>query len=181
MVLRACDLPLPPGRRGAVLGLMTAVLVAANASNVIDPRQGFGGHRHGRRARARVQGSRAARVVRHLAGVGTRPTPPLIDTRIDERLAHRQRPKAIICVVLLVVFVVLSAAVWRTLMQEIESTSGRVDTERPDASGGGGQGVPGVPAADADGHRQHPGLVRPDVVDAVLQVAALRRADPAER
>ncbi len=105
------------GASSAVLGLMTAVLVAANASNVIDPRQGFSG------AIAMVgapgPGSRAAELHQSFGtwlGSGQAATPSLIDTRIDERLAW-QRPKAIICVVLLVVFVVLSAWVWRTLIR----------------------------------------------------------------
>ena len=43
--------------------------------------------------------------------------PSLIQSKIDDRLAW-QRPKAIICSVLLMVFVVLSDRIWRTLIRK---------------------------------------------------------------
>jgi len=47
---------------------------------------------------------------------GQTDTPTLVTARIDDRLAW-QRPKAIICSVLLVVVLALCAQIWRTLIR----------------------------------------------------------------
>ncbi len=105
------------GASSVVLALMLAVIVVANISNVVDSRHGFSG------AIGMVltapPGTRDAELHQSFTSwlqSGGTATPSLIDTRIDERLAW-QRPKAIICSALLVVFVLLSARIWRTLIR----------------------------------------------------------------
>ncbi len=86
-----------------VFALMMALIVAANASNVADPRHGFSGGL-GMLGTPRA-GTRTADL--HQAFTtwlqsGQSETPILVNSRIDDRLAW-QRPKAIICSALLVV------------------------------------------------------------------------------
>ncbi len=101
----------------AVLALMMAVLVAANLSNAVDPRPGFSG------AVGMVGTSRAGTRTADLHQAfttwlwsGRADVPALVDSRIDGRLAW-QRPKAAICSVVLVVFVLLGARLWRELIR----------------------------------------------------------------
>lgn len=100
-----------------IFALVMALLVAANASNVADPRHGFSG---GLGMLGTPQpGTRAAELHQSFATwlqSGQTDTPTLVTARIDERLAW-QRPKAIICSVLLVVLLVLCAQIWRTLIR----------------------------------------------------------------
>lgn len=101
-----------------IFGLMMALLVAANASNVADPRHGFSGGL-GMLGTPRA-GTRAAELHQSFATwlqSGQIDTPTLVSARIDDRLAW-QRPKAIICSVLLVMVLLLSARVWRALIRK---------------------------------------------------------------
>lgn len=105
------------GASSVVVAMMMALFVAANASNVADPRHGFSGGL-GMIGTAGA-GTRTAEL--HQAFTtwlqsGQSETPTLIKSRIDDRLAW-QRPKAIICGALVVVFVLLSAHIWRTLIR----------------------------------------------------------------
>jgi len=101
----------------AVLAVMMALIVAANASNVADARSGFSG------GLAMIDTPRAGTRTAELnqsfttwLQSGQTDTPMLINSRIDDRLAW-QRPKAIICAVLLVGLVLLSVRIWRTLIR----------------------------------------------------------------
>ncbi len=100
-----------------VFTLMMALIVAANASNVTDPRRGFSGGLDmiaSPRAGTRTAELHQAFMTWLQSG---RPTAPaLVNRTIEDRLAW-QRPKAIICGALLVVLVWLSATIWRTLIR----------------------------------------------------------------
>jgi len=105
------------GASSVLLALMMAVIVAANISNVVDPRHGFSGAVD--MVGAPRTGTRTAELHQAFTAwlqSGRTDMPSLIDTRIDERLAW-QRPKAIICSVLLLALVLLSARIWRTLVR----------------------------------------------------------------
>lgn len=131
--------PRPDGRRlsfervtylgvalsSALLSLLMGLLVAANLSNVVDPQRGFSG------AVGMIgpspAGSSDAELHRAFASwlqSGAVDVPALVDETIDQRLAW-QRPKAIVCAMLLVGFVVLGAAVWRGLIRRSRARQGR--------------------------------------------------------
>ncbi len=104
------------GLLSVLVGFFLVLLVMANVSNVVHPRQGFLGtismlsppapntptFKLHKDINAWLQSDRAK-------------TPELLQNRVDERLAW-QRLKAIICIVLLAVFVVLSFYTWRKLL-----------------------------------------------------------------
>ncbi len=101
----------------AVFALTMALLVSANASNVADPRHGFSGGL-GMLDTPRA-GTRAGELHQSFATwlqSGQTDTPTMVNARIDDRLAW-QRPKAIICSVLLVVVLLLCAHIWRILIR----------------------------------------------------------------
>ncbi len=101
-----------------VVGLLMALIVVANASNVLNPRQGFSG------AIGVLSTSQAGT---HKAELyqsfntwlqsGNTHIPSLIQSKINNRLAW-QRPKAIICSALLAIFVAVSIRIWGTLIRQ---------------------------------------------------------------
>ncbi len=105
------------GAASAFLAMVMAALVAANVSNAVDPRQGLTGA---------VDLVGAPTPDTETAGLhhafatwlrsGRSETPSVVDERVDGRLAW-QRPKALICLVLLLVIVLVSARIWRTLVR----------------------------------------------------------------
>ena len=101
---------------GASLSALLAVVVAANISNVLEPRTGFAGTLS--MIGAAAPGTQTA-TLHHAFTTwlqsGSGETPPLVQQSIDDRLAWQQ-PKAIICSVLFVVFAWLSTRLWRTLI-----------------------------------------------------------------
>ena len=129
--------PRPAGRRwtferrtyltfgilSGVVGLGMALIVAANVSTVLSPRQGFAGSIG--MIRPAAPGSAREALVGSVAtwlSSGSPETPPLLQQAIDDRLAW-QRPKAVVCIVLLLAVVALGFLVWRSL------TAGHVDEE----------------------------------------------------
>jgi hypothetical protein len=111
----------------AAAGIM-ALLVAANLSNVANPRHGFSG------AVGMIgdpaPGSGGAELHRAFLDwlqTGTPATPDRVSAAIDARLAW-QRPKAIICSVLLVVCVVVCARVWRHVIVRSRAHAARWTT-----------------------------------------------------
>lgn len=105
------------GALSLVTGLMMAVLVAANVSNTVNPRAGLAGvigpsgpPRAGVLAQAFTTWLQS----------GSANVPPLIQSKVDERLDW-QRPKAAICGVLLVAFVALSVRLWSRLLTRAEA------------------------------------------------------------
>jgi len=100
----------------AVLALMMAVVVAANLSNVLNPRHGFSGSVDMIVvARSGTPTSTLHQAFTTWLQSGDAQMPSLVRRRIDDRLAW-QRPKAVICGVLLILFVALGAHIWRTLV-----------------------------------------------------------------
>jgi uncharacterized membrane protein YidH (DUF202 family) len=102
-----------------------ALVVAANVSNVLDPRHGFGG------ALGLIGSPKAGTSASELHAAyaawltsGTDDVPARVNEAIDDRLAW-QRPKAIITSVLLVCFVALAAMTWRSLVRRSRARTGR--------------------------------------------------------
>jgi hypothetical protein len=76
----------------------------ANVTSVVNPRQTLSGTTFSRIGQTWLRSGRAQ-------------ISPLLQHAIDERLAW-QRPKAIICSILLVAFVTLTMFLWRTLIRQ---------------------------------------------------------------
>lgn len=115
---------------GAVLAtgvaLLLAVVVVANVSTVLSPRQGFAGSLG--MLGSPAQGSRSA-VVQHevstwLESSNPVAVPPELQQRVDARLSW-QRPKAVVTSVLLVVVSVLGLLAWRRLVRRARASGGR--------------------------------------------------------
>ena len=96
------------GVAGLTLGMLMAVVFAANVTSVVNPRQTLSGVTFSETGETWLQS-------------GSAQISPVLQHAIDERLAW-QRPKAIICTVLFVAFVTLSVFLWRTLIRR--STTG---------------------------------------------------------
>jgi hypothetical protein len=95
------------GAASLAVGLLMAVVCYANVTSVVDPRQTLAGTTFSRVGEAWLRSGSA-----HLS--------PVLQHAIEERLAW-QRPKAIICSVLLVAFVALTAFLWRRLLRQSAS------------------------------------------------------------
>lgn len=105
------------GLVSAGTALFLALVVAANVSNVLDPQAGFAGAL-GLLGSPKA-GTSAAQLQDAFAGwlrSGAAAVPPEVTAAIDDRLAW-QRPKAMICSVLLVAAVALTAVAWRALVR----------------------------------------------------------------
>lgn len=101
---------------GGLLAALTAVVIAANVSNVLDPRRGFAG------SIGMIGTDRAgtSTVSLHQSFMmwlqsDSSATPPLVQRAIDDRLAWQQ-PKALISIVLFFVCVWLCVRIWRALI-----------------------------------------------------------------
>ena len=91
------------GSASLVLGLLMAVAFWANVTSVVNPGQ-------------TLAGTTFSRVGETWLRSGSAQISPLLQRAIDERLGW-QRPKAIICAVLLVALVTATALLWRTLLR----------------------------------------------------------------
>jgi hypothetical protein len=91
------------GAVGLTLGLVMAVVFAGNVTSVVNPRQTLSGTTFSPAGETWLQS-------------GSAQISPLLQHAIDERLAW-QRPKAVICSVLLVAFVTVTVFLWRTLIR----------------------------------------------------------------
>jgi hypothetical protein len=89
-----------------VFGLFLLVAFAANLSVVLNPGPGL----------VDAIGPAGTGLSKAWLQSGSAHVPPLIQHRVDQRLAW-QRPKAIICGVLLIVFAALSVRLWRPLLR----------------------------------------------------------------
>lgn len=105
--------------------LFLALVVAANVSNVLDPQAGFAG------ALGLLGSPKAGTSAAQLHDAfaewlrsGAAAVPPEVSAAIDDRLAW-QRPKAIICSILLVAAVTLTALAWRALVRRSRVRQGR--------------------------------------------------------
>jgi uncharacterized membrane protein YidH (DUF202 family) len=92
------------GAVSLILFLFMAVVFWANVTSVVNPRQTLSGTTFSPIGEAWLQS-------------GSAQISPLLQQAIDERLAW-QRPKAVICGVLLVAFVALARLLWRTLIRQ---------------------------------------------------------------
>jgi len=105
------------GVSSVAVGLLLALVVVANLSNVLDPRHGFAGA-IGLLGTPRVG---SPKYELHQAfdtwlQSGSSQMPAVVQNRIDDRVSWQQ-PKSIICSVLLLGFVLLSARIWRRLIE----------------------------------------------------------------
>ncbi|MEU8819676.1 hypothetical protein [Actinoplanes sp. NPDC048796] len=91
------------GVTSLVLSLVMAVAVWANVTSVVDPRR-------------TLSGTAFSPVGRRWLEAGRAELSPALQRAIDERLAW-QRPKAVICAVLLVGLVTLTVLLWRSLLR----------------------------------------------------------------
>jgi hypothetical protein len=108
------------GALSVVLALGLALIVAANASNGLDPEAGFSGSL----GLLGTPPSKLERAFDSWLQSGSTQVPPLVQNKVDARLAW-QRPKAVVCSVLLVVCVMLAAHMWRTLIRRSRVREGR--------------------------------------------------------
>ena len=106
------------GALSAVVGLLIALIVAANTTNVLNPQHGFSllvdslGT-----PKAGTQMDKLYQAFNTWIQSGSANIPPLIQRKIHERLAFHTT-KAIVCGVLLVVFVAFSIRIWSTLIKK---------------------------------------------------------------
>ncbi len=105
------------GVLSVVVGLLLAVIVAANVGTVLRPRPGFVGtiEMLGTPS-AGTQRAKLDEAFTRWLHSGRATMPPAIRAAIDDRLAW-QRPKAIISSILLALCAVLSSCIWRTLLR----------------------------------------------------------------
>lgn len=111
--------------------LFLGVVVAANLSTVLNPRQGFAASVNMLSPNPSA-GSPAAELygsVNTWLQSGSTEVPPVLQQRIDDRLSW-QRPKAVICSALLVIFVVASGLIWRALIRRSRDGTGRWGPKR---------------------------------------------------
>jgi hypothetical protein len=92
------------GAVSLAIGLVMAVVSWGNVTSVVNPRQ-------------TLSGTTLSRIGETWLQSGSGRISPLLQQAIDERLAW-QRPKAIICSVLLVAFVTLTVFAWRVLIRQ---------------------------------------------------------------
>ncbi len=113
------------GVLSVLVGLFLALVVAANVSTVVNPRPGFAGSISMLGTpKAGTQTDDLYRSVNAWLQSGSPDTPSVVQSRIDDRLAW-QRPKAIVTSVLLLVFLALSALIWRTLIRKSRDHAAR--------------------------------------------------------
>ncbi len=91
------------GTVSLTLGLLMGVVCWANVTSVVNPRQ-------------TLSGTTFSPVGERWLRSGRAQLSPLLQQAIDDRLAW-QRPKAVICGILLVAFVALTVFLWRTLLR----------------------------------------------------------------
>lgn len=98
-----------------LIALMLALLIAANLTSVLDPRQGFAGA-IGLLSAPRPQTVQLQQAFITWLESGTTEVPAIVQTAVDDRLEWQQ-PKAIICAILLVAFVALCVLCWRAFLR----------------------------------------------------------------
>ena len=109
-----------------VVALFLGLVLAANVSTVRNPRQGFVGS-ISLLNQSPSEGSRTAELYAAVASglrSGSAEIPTALQERVDDRLSW-QRPKAVICSILLIGFVFATAFVWRSLIRRSRSRVGR--------------------------------------------------------
>ena len=118
------------GVLSVLVAVVMAVIVAANVSTAMHPREGFAGSIS--MLGTPQPGTPTDAVYRSVytwLESGSAATPPELQAQVDERLGW-QRPKAIVCGVLLVVFASLSAFIWRALIRRSRDPAARWSLRR---------------------------------------------------
>ncbi len=111
----------------SVVGMLLAVVVAGNLSNVLNPRQGLAGAIGAPGDLKPAATGELTRSLTRWMRSGNAEVPPVIQNAVDARLAW-QEPKAVITTVLLLAFVAVSVAVWRRVFSR--SRAGQRGTGR---------------------------------------------------
>jgi hypothetical protein len=113
------------GLLSVVVAIFLALVVAANVSTVLSPREGFKGS-IGMidTSRAGAEDGALNQSFNGWLRSGSTDMPSLIQGEIDDRLSW-QRPKAVLCTVLLLGFAGLSALIWRTLIRRFRMPEAR--------------------------------------------------------
>ena len=101
------------GLLSSIVSLFFALIVAANATNAFNPVPGFSLLADSSSISTNTV---AGRALNEWIQSGNGNVPPVLEQKVQERIAW-QRPKAIICGMLLVVFVVLSVRLWSALIR----------------------------------------------------------------
>ncbi len=105
------------GALSIVVGLMMALIVTANATNVVDPQHGFSLLPDSLGAStADTQMGQLRQAFNTWLQSGNTDIPSIIQGKINERIAFHTT-KAIVCGILLILFVVLSKFIWNTLIK----------------------------------------------------------------
>jgi uncharacterized membrane protein len=101
-----------------IVGLLMALLVGVNAGTVLKPQPGFSGviSMLGRSPSGTPKAELQQSFNRWLQS-GSTQIPPLVQSKINDRLAWQQ-PKAIICSVLLTTFSMVSMRIWGKLIRQ---------------------------------------------------------------
>lgn len=106
------------GAVSTAVGLLIALIVAVNATNVLNPLSGFSALVDSLGTpQAGTQMDKLYQAFNTWLQSGSTHIPSLIQSKVDERLAW-QRPKAIVSGVLLIVCGALSTYLWRTLLKK---------------------------------------------------------------
>ena len=101
-----------------VLSLFMVLIVAANVSSALNPRQGFSGSISMLgNPKLGTQTYELQQSVNSWLQSSNSDIPTALQSKVDERLAW-QRPKAFICTFLLAIFLCLSAYIWRVLIKK---------------------------------------------------------------
>jgi hypothetical protein len=101
------------GLLSSIFGLLFALIVAANATNAFNPVPGFSLLAG---SSSTSSNSAAGRALNEWIQSGNGNVPPVLEQKVQERIAW-QKPKAIICGILLVVSAVLSLRLWNALIE----------------------------------------------------------------
>ncbi|MBK9434537.1 MAG: hypothetical protein IPN52_05265 [Micrococcales bacterium] len=101
---------------GSTVGLLLTVVVAANLSNVLNPRQGLAGAIGTPGDLKPAASGELTQSLTAWVRSGSAEVPQLIQNQVDARLAW-QEPKAVITTLLLVLFAALSVVVWRSVIK----------------------------------------------------------------
>lgn len=104
----------------STVGLLLAVVVAANLSNVLNPRQGLAGAIGTPGDLKPAASGELTQSLTEWVRSGSAEVPRLIQSHVDARLAW-QEPKAVISTLLLVMFVALSVVVWRSVIKRSQT------------------------------------------------------------
>ncbi|MBI5963475.1 MAG: hypothetical protein HY863_08390 [Chloroflexi bacterium] len=113
------------GLISTLIALFMFLIVAANLSNVLNPQEGFAQSIPDLGTpQAGTQKAVLYQAVNIWARSGSAYIPSILQNEVRDRLSWQQ-PKAIICSILLVIFAVLTARIWKKLIEISRSSAAR--------------------------------------------------------